>query len=96
MESGPVAQSLFTDSRQPIPDPRQPIPDSRKKMLITQTPLRISIAGGGCDLPDYYSQHGGYVVSTAIDKFIYVIVKARYDDKIYVDYSKKEIVDAPT
>lgn len=63
-------------------------------MLITQTPLRISIAGGGCDLPDYYSQRGGYVVSTAIDKFIYVIVKARYDDKIYVDYSKKEIVDS--
>ncbi|MBX7217349.1 MAG: GHMP kinase [Candidatus Kapabacteria bacterium] len=63
-------------------------------MLITQTPLRISIAGGGCDLPDYYTKRGGYVVSTAIDKFIYVIVKARYDDKIYVDYSKKEIVDS--
>ena len=62
-------------------------------MLITQTPLRISIAGGGTDLPDYYRQHGGYVVSTAIDKYIYVIVNARYDDKVYVDYSQKEIVD---
>lgn len=62
-------------------------------MLITQTPLRISIAGGGTDLPDYYREHGGYVVSTAIDKYIYVIVNARYDNKIYVDYSKKEIVD---
>jgi D-glycero-alpha-D-manno-heptose-7-phosphate kinase len=63
-------------------------------MIITQTPLRISIAGGGTDLPGYYRERGGYVVSTAIDKYIYVIVKARYDDKIYVDYSKKEIVDS--
>jgi D-glycero-alpha-D-manno-heptose-7-phosphate kinase len=63
-------------------------------MIITQTPLRISIAGGGTDLPGYYREHGGYVVSTAIDKYLYVIVKARYDDKIYVDYSRKEIVDS--
>ena len=62
-------------------------------MLIVQTPLRISLAGGGTDLPGYYREHGGYVVSTAIDKYIYVIVNARYDDKIYVDYTQKEIVD---
>lgn len=62
-------------------------------MIITQTPLRISIAGGGTDLSGYYRQRGGYVVSTAIDKCVYVIVKARYDDKIYVDYARKEIVD---
>lgn len=62
-------------------------------MIITQTPLRISLAGGGTDLPGYYREHGGCVVSTAIDKFIYVIINSRYDDKIYVDYSRKEIVD---
>lgn len=62
-------------------------------MIITQTPLRISIAGGGTDLPAYYRRSGGMVVSTAIDKFIFVIVRARYDEKIYVDYSSKEIVD---
>src|SRR5690349_21050152 len=62
-------------------------------MIITQTPLRISIAGEGTDLPGYYREREGYVVSTTIDKYIYVIVKARYDDKIYVDYSSKEIVD---
>src|SRR5947208_13619603 len=62
-------------------------------MIISQTPLRISIAGGGTDIADYYREHGGFVVSTAIDKFVYVIVKERYDDKIYVDYSRKEIVD---
>ncbi|MBC8145021.1 MAG: GHMP kinase [bacterium] len=63
-------------------------------MIITQTPLRISIAGGGTDLPGYYRIDGGFVVSTAIDKYVYVIVKERYDDKIYVDYSSKEIVDS--
>ncbi len=62
-------------------------------MLITQTPLRISLAGGGTDLPDYYRAHGGAVFSTAIDKYVYVIVNERYDDKIYIDYSRKEIVD---
>jgi D-glycero-alpha-D-manno-heptose-7-phosphate kinase len=63
-------------------------------MIITQTPLRISIAGGGTDLAGYYRRSGGAVVSTAIDKYLFVIVKARFDDKIYVDYSRKEVVDS--
>ena len=61
-------------------------------MIISQTPLRISLAGGGTDLPNYYRKHEGYVVSTAIDKYLYVIVKERFDDLIYLDYSRKEIV----
>ncbi len=61
-------------------------------MLITQTPLRVSLAGGGTDLPDYYRHHGGAVLSTAIDKYVYVIINERYDDLIYIDYSRKEIV----
>jgi D-glycero-alpha-D-manno-heptose-7-phosphate kinase len=61
-------------------------------MIISQTPLRISLAGGGTDLADYYQKHEGFVISTAIDKFVYVIVKERFDELIYVDYSKKEIV----
>jgi D-glycero-alpha-D-manno-heptose-7-phosphate kinase len=61
-------------------------------MIITQTPLRIGLLGGGTDLPDYYREHGGRVVNCAIDKYIYVIVKERFDDDIYVNYSKKEIV----
>jgi len=63
-------------------------------MIITQTPLRVSLAGGGTDFPDYYRERGGAVLSTAIDKFVYCIVKERFDDKIYVNYSKKEIVDS--
>ncbi len=63
-------------------------------MIITKTPLRISFVGGGTDLPDYYLTYDGSVVSTAIDKYFYVIIKERYDDKIYLNYSKKEIVDS--
>jgi len=63
-------------------------------MIITQTPLRISFFGGGTDFKGYYgSNEGGAVLSTAIDKCIYVIIKKRFDDKIYLNYSRKEIVD---
>jgi D-glycero-alpha-D-manno-heptose-7-phosphate kinase len=62
-------------------------------MIISKTPLRISLAGGGTDLAGYYLQNEGFVVSTAIDKFVYVIVKERFDELIYVDYSSKEIVN---
>jgi len=62
-------------------------------MIISKTPLRISLAGGGTDLASYYLQNEGFVISTAIDKFVYVIVKERFDELIYVDYSSKEIVN---
>ena len=61
-------------------------------MIITQTPLRIGLVGGGTDLPGYYIEHGGRVLNAALDKYVYVIVKQRFDDDIYVNYSKKEIV----
>jgi len=61
-------------------------------MIITQTPLRIGLLGGGTDLPSYYREHGGRVLNCALDKYVYVIVKQRFDDDIYVNYSRKEIV----
>ena len=61
-------------------------------VIITQTPLRVGLVGGGTDLPGYYREHGGRVLNAAIDKYIYVIVKQRFDDDIYVNYSQKEIV----
>ena len=63
-------------------------------VIVTQTPLRIGLVGGGTDLPDYYVEHGGRVLNCAIDKYVYVIVKQRFDDDIYVNYSKKEIVSS--
>ena len=62
-------------------------------MIISQTPLRISFVGGGTDLKSFYHREDGMVLSTAIDKYVYVIVKERFDDKIYINYSVKEIVD---
>ena len=61
-------------------------------MIITQTPLRISFLGGGTDFPEFYQKSGGAVVSTAINKFVYVIVKERFDDLIVVNYSQRETV----
>lgn len=63
-------------------------------MIITQTPLRISFAGGGTDFPDFYKLDGGCVISSAIDKYIYVVIKERFDNKIRVGYSKTEMVDS--
>lgn len=62
-------------------------------MVITQTPLRLSFAGGGSDLADYYHHGAGQVISTAIDKYIFVIIKERFDDKIVLNYSRNETVD---
>jgi len=61
-------------------------------MIISQTPLRISFLGGNTDFPDYFLNYGGLVFTTTIDKYIYCIVKKRFDDFIYVNYSIKEKV----
>lgn len=63
-------------------------------MIITQTPLRISLLGGGTDFPAFFRQHGGAVLSLGIDKYVYVIIKERFDELIYINYSKKEIVSS--
>lgn len=62
-------------------------------MIIVKTPLRISFVGGGSDMKDFYEKKTGKVVCTAIDKFVFAIVKERFDDMIYINYSKKECVD---
>lgn len=62
-------------------------------MIISQTPLRISFAGGGSDFKEFYKSRGGAVLCAAIDKYIYVILKSRFDDHIRVGYSTTEIVD---
>lgn len=59
-------------------------------MLITRTPLRISIGGGGTDLPSYYSTEGGTVVSAAIDKYVYIGVNHTFTDDYFIKYSRLE------
>jgi len=63
-------------------------------VIISQTPLRISFAGGGTDFRDFYDKHYGSVVSTAIDKYVYVVVKERFDDLIRVGYTRTEMVES--
>lgn len=62
-------------------------------MIIVQTPLRISFFGGGTDFPAFFKEEGGCVLSSAIDKYIFVIVKERFDEKIRVGYTQTEMVD---
>ncbi len=62
-------------------------------MIIVQTPLRISLFGGGTDFPDYFQSQGGSVLSSAIDKYIDVVIKERFDDQIRISYTITEIVN---
>ena len=61
-------------------------------MIITRSPLRISLGGGGTDLPSYYEQHGGFVVAAAIDKYVYITQHRTFQEEIIVKYSKLERV----
>ncbi len=63
-------------------------------MIIVQSPLRISLFGGGTDFPDYYLQEGGCVLSTAIDKYVFVVIKRRFDDRLRIGYTRTEMVDS--
>jgi D-glycero-alpha-D-manno-heptose-7-phosphate kinase len=63
-------------------------------MIVVRTPLRLSFLGGGSDFPNFYRKAGGAVVSTAIDKYIYVIIKGRFDDLVVVNYSQRETVSS--
>jgi D-glycero-alpha-D-manno-heptose-7-phosphate kinase len=63
-------------------------------MIISRTPLRVSFVGGGTDLPSFYAEHGGAVVSAAIDKWVHVIVSPRFEGDVRVSYSRTEIVES--
>ena len=63
-------------------------------MIITRSPLRITLGGGGTDLPSYYRQHGGFLIAAAIDKHVYVTVTRPFSPGIYLKYSQLEHVDA--
>lgn len=63
-------------------------------MIVTRTPMRISLGGGGTDLPSYYRRDGGFLVSAAIDKYVYILVNKRFEDSIRVSYSKTEVADS--
>lgn len=64
-------------------------------MIITRTPLRISIGGGGTDLPSYYEHHGGFVISAAINKYIYIHINRTFTSDYFLKYSSLERVRTP-
>jgi D-glycero-alpha-D-manno-heptose-7-phosphate kinase len=63
-------------------------------MIITRSPLRISLGGGGTDLPSYYREHGGFLVAAAIDKYVYNAINATFSQRIFLKYSKLESVQS--
>ncbi len=64
-------------------------------MIITSSPLRISLGGGGTDLPSYYREHTGFVISAAINKYVYITLHESFAEGIILKYSKMETVQHP-
>ena len=61
-------------------------------MIIARSPLRVTLGGGGTDLPSYYRGHEGFLISAAIDKYVYVTVTRPFTEGIYLKYSQLEHV----
>ena len=64
-------------------------------MIMTRSPLRISLGGGGTDLPSYYREHAGFVMSAAIDKYVYITLHETFAQELIVKYSRTERVKRP-
>lgn len=61
-------------------------------MIVSRAPVRITLGGGGTDLPSYYTKHGGFLIAAAIDKYCSVVASRRFDNKVRLAYSKTETV----
>ena len=61
-------------------------------MIITRSPLRISLGGGGTDLPSYYRAHTGFLIAAAIDKYVYITLHETFVPELIIKYSKLERV----
>jgi D-glycero-alpha-D-manno-heptose-7-phosphate kinase len=61
-------------------------------MIIVRSPLRITLGGGGTDLPSYYREHGGFLIAAAIDKYVYITVHQTFIEELIVKYSVLERV----
>ena len=62
-------------------------------MIMTRSPLRISLGGGGTDLPSYYQEHSGFLIAAAIDKYVYILLHRRFVPRILLKYSQMEEVE---
>jgi D-glycero-alpha-D-manno-heptose-7-phosphate kinase len=65
-----------------------------RPLLITRSPLRISLGGGGTDLPSYYEEHSGFLVAAAIDRYVYITIHHRFVPRLLLKYSQMEEVES--
>ncbi len=70
-------------------------PASLFQLIVSRTPFRLSLGGGGTDLPDYYTKYGGFFVSGAVNRYMHIIVNDRFEPGVRVSYSQTEIVKSP-
>ena len=61
-------------------------------MIITRSPLRISLGGGGTDLPSYYKKHSGFLIAAAIDRYVYITLHQTFVEELILQYSSMERV----
>ena len=61
-------------------------------MILSRAPVRLSMGGGGTDLPSYYKEFGGFLLATSINKFVYILLNKRFEDNYRLSYSKTEII----
>ena len=62
-------------------------------MIISRAPVRISMGGGGTDLPSYYEKYEGFLLAASINKYVHILLNKRFEESIRLSYSKTEIVD---
>ncbi len=62
-------------------------------MIVSRAPVRLSMGGGGTDLPSYYREYGGFLIASAINKYVYILLNKRFEDSIRLSYSQTEIVE---
>ena len=63
-------------------------------MIITRSPLRITLGGGGTDLPSYYEKYSGFLISAAINKYVYITINPTFQQEFIIKYSQVERVKA--
>jgi D-glycero-alpha-D-manno-heptose-7-phosphate kinase len=64
-------------------------------LIVSRTPFRLPLGGGGTDLPAYYTKYGGFFISGAVDKYMHIVLNDRFEPGIRVSYSQTEIVESP-